>query len=89
MQEGVPPVLLELAQRGPQRVLERGQVGLVVEVGLGRPATEPGQPGPHTLGREVLDLPVVLVAAGVLARGGDHEVADRAQAVGQGLGHGR
>ncbi len=54
VQQRIAPVQLELAERDPAEVLERGQVGLVVRIAeravAGPRSFQPGEPGADAVG---------------------------------------
>src|SRR6185312_16695767 len=70
---------LQLAVAGPQVLLERREVGLVVRV-VERLAAQPGQAGAHPGRRQVLDDAVVAVQPDVLPGLRDHHVGGGGQA---------
>jgi hypothetical protein len=75
----VAAVQLQLVERDPRRLLEGGQVRLVVRV-LERRTTQCGKGSAHPAGGEVLHRAVVLVPAGVLTGQVDGQVAQGADA---------
>ncbi len=81
VQQRVAPVHLQVAERDPGGVLERGQVRLVVRVvePRARGRGHPGQTCPDPVPGQILDLAVVLVPSAELAHLGDVEIADGAK----------
>ena len=78
MEEGIPPVLLQLVEPDAQPVLGRPQVRLVVAVGLDRSLAQPADRGGHARRRQILHPAVVeVVQAGHLACLRDLQVARR------------
>jgi hypothetical protein len=92
VEQRVAPVQLQLPERDPGLILERGEMRLVVRIveggaRLGRPG-EGGQPCPHPVRRQVLDGAVVFVTPGALAHLGHVKIANCPQPREQVIGHG-
>ena len=92
MEQRVAPVQLQLSERDPDLILERGEMRLIMRIieevtRLGR-LGKGGQPRPHPVRRQVLDDTVVLVTPGALPHLGHVKITHCPQAREQIISHG-